>query len=111
MLIAFATDDLRDICNDIKAAKKAYGADGVKKLRRRLDDLAAAPNLEAVRNLPGRCHELKGDLAGSLGIDLDGGRRLVIRPTSIPAPTKDDGGLDWTKVTRITVTAIKDYHD
>jgi len=110
VLIAFATDALRDTCNDTKAAKKAYGADGSKKLRRRLDDLAAAPNLEALRNVPGRYHELKGDLAGCLGIDLDGGRRLVIQPMP-PAPTKEDGGLDWTRVTRITVTAIKDYHD
>lgn len=111
MLIDFATDDLRDNCNDTKSAKKAYGADGAKKLRRRLDDLAAAASLELMHGLPGGCHELHGNLSGYLGLKLDGGRRLVIRPTTQPPPSKPDGGLDWSQVTAITVIKIEDYHD
>jgi plasmid maintenance system killer protein len=82
---------------------------GAKRLRQRLDDLAAAPSLAAMRALPGGCHELRGDLAGLLALKLDGGRRLVIKPNHNPTPAKDDGGLDWTKVTKIVVTAIEDY--
>jgi len=109
--ITFDTDDLRRVCNDDKVAKRTMGAAGAKKLRLRLDDLAAASTLETMRHLPGRCHELKGDLAGKLGLDLDGGRRLVIRPNHIPVPTKGDGGLDWSRVTSVAVTAIGNYHD
>jgi proteic killer suppression protein len=109
--ISFETTDLQQTCNDDRIAKRRFGAEAAKKLRRRLDDLAAASILSMMKVLPGRCHELKGDLAGHLAMDLDGGRRLVFRPADDPIPTKDDGGLDWSRVTAICVTAIADYHD
>jgi proteic killer suppression protein len=111
VLIDFATDELRDNCNDTKSAKRAFGGDGAKRLRQRLDDLDSAANLELMRALPGKCHELKGDLAGCLSLRLDGGRRLVFRPAQDPPPGKPDGGLDWSLVTSITVMKIEDYHD
>ena len=109
--IVFTEPVLAQVCNDDKAAKRAYGAAGAKKLRRRLDDLAAASTLAVMRNLPGRCHELKDDLDGHLAMDLDGGRRLVFKPAHDPVPSKDDGGLDWSRVTAVCVTQIGDYHD
>lgn len=111
MDIVFAEPGLSNVCNDDKAAKKSYGAAGAKKLRSRLDDLAAASTLAVMRNLPGRCHELKGDLKGQLAVDLDGGRRLVFKPAHDPVPSKEDGGLDWSRVTAVCVTQIGDYHD
>ena len=110
MNVSFATDDLLSTCNDDKRAKRAFGADGAKKLRVRLDDLTAAGTLDAMRHLPGHCHELKGNLAGHLALDLDGGRRLVFRQAHNPLPLKDDSGLDWKRVTAIVVTEIGDYH-
>lgn len=111
MDIVFAEPGLAQVCNDDKAAKRAYGAAGAKKLRTRLDDLAAASNLAVMQNLPGHCHELKGDLKGQLAVNLDGGRRLVFRPAHDPIPNKEDGGLDWSRVTAVCVTQIGDYHD
>lgn len=111
MDIVFAEPGLAHVCNDDKAAKKSYGAAGAKRLRRRLDDLSAASTLAVMRDLPGRCHELKGDLDGHLALDLDGGRRLVFKPAHDPVPSKDDGGLDWSRVTAICVTQIGNYHD
>lgn len=111
MDIAFATADLAEVCNNARTAQRKLGAACAKKLRRRLDDLAAAATLEVCRKLPGRCHELKGDLAGRLAMDLDGGYRLVFQPSLEPAPTKADGGLDWGQVTSITIEAVEDYHD
>jgi proteic killer suppression protein len=107
--ILFANDDLRALCHDDRRAKKELGAVGAKKLRARLDDLAATTCLEEMRTLPGRCHELKRDRAGELALDLDGGCRLVFRPCE-PVPRKADGGLDWTNVTSIEITDIGDYH-
>jgi proteic killer suppression protein len=88
---------------------RRQGAQRAKVLRRRLDDLAAAPTLDAMRNLPGRCHELTGDLEGVLSIDLDGPFRLLLRPGDDP-PRKADGGLDWKLVTQIVVLRIENTH-
>lgn len=109
--IIYAKADLQELCNDGRVATKKLGAACAKKLRRRLDDLAAARMLAVCRVLPGRCHELKGDLAGCLAMDLDGGSRLIFRPDQEPVPTTADGGLDWSGVTRIRIVMVKDYHD
>lgn len=111
MIILFDTTDLEKLCNDDRTARKKLGAACAKKLRSRLDDLDAVSNLEAMRMLPGRCHELKGNLAGRLAVELQGGFRLVFRPEDEPPPLKDDGGLDWRSVTSIRVVSVEDYHD
>lgn len=103
--IAFRNRQLEKECN--RPSRDRRG----KKLQVRLDDLRAAPTLEAMRSLPGRCHELKGNLAGSLALDLDGGYRLRFRPAEEPPPSKPDGGLDWKQVTAIMIEEIGDYHD
>jgi proteic killer suppression protein len=96
--------------SDSKSLQKHWGSEGSKKIVLRLQQLAAATCLEDMRALPGRCHELTGDRARSLAIDLHKGFRLVFRPTAEPPPTKEDGGLDWTAVDSVTVVEITDYH-
>jgi proteic killer suppression protein len=64
-----------------------------------------------MRSIPAaRCHELKQDRKGQLAVDLVHPQRLVFLPDHDPVPAKDDGGLDWTKVTQILVIEITDYH-
>jgi proteic killer suppression protein len=95
----------------IAGAQREWGERRGKLIRRRLDELAAATNLEMIRNLPGaRCHELTGNLKGTLAVDLDHPYRLLFIPEHDPMPQKPDGGLDWTQVTAITVLEITDYH-
>ena len=106
----FASEKFEEECNSEKLLKKRYGVDRAKRLRKRLDDLRAAGNLEEMRNLPGRCHELKGDRAGQLALDLDHPYRLIFEPAHDPVPAKPDGGLDWTNVTAILVVGVEDYH-
>lgn len=89
---------------------KEYGPECGKKLGRRLDDLRAAANLETMRKLPGRCHELKAERAGQLSIDLKHPMRLIFEPDHDPTPTKQDGGIDWLEVTCIKILEIEDYH-
>jgi proteic killer suppression protein len=79
-------------------------------IQQRLLDLSAAETLEVMKTLPGRCHELKQNLKGCLAVDLVHPDRLVFRPDHDPLPTKEDGGLDWSRVTRITIVGIGDYH-
>ena len=89
---------------------KAYGTGTARKVRLRLDQLRAADHLGQMRYLPGRCHELTGDRKGEIAIDLDGPNRLLFEPADDPPPTKDDGGLDWEKVTAISILGVEDYH-
>ncbi len=73
--------------------------------------MRAAANLGVLRPpFPGRCHELKGNRAGQLSIDLLHPHRLVFVPSSNPPPTSEESGLDWDQVTAVTIVAIEDTH-
>lgn len=111
MDIRFGNVNLAGDCNDFKRLVRKYNTHRAKLIRRRLDDLRAAPNLDAMRYLPGRCHELKGNREGQISIDLDGPYRLVFCPDHNPLPRKDDRGLDWTQVTAIVAIEVVDTHE
>ncbi|MGD8717717.1 MAG: killer suppression protein [Candidatus Zixiibacteriota bacterium] len=110
MDIIFANKRLCGDCNDARRLVRRYGAEEAAVISRRLDDLSAARSLEDLRNLSGRLHELTGDRAGQLTLDLRGPRRLVFIPAHDPPPRRDDGGLDWTKVTAVEIIDIGDTH-
>lgn len=98
----------RDCSSDVRGQRRfgqAWPA-----LRRRLGILAAAPTLAALRGAPGRCHELTGNLAGSLAVTITANYRLIFRPDHDPLPVTGDGGLSWGEVTRVTVEEVADYH-
>ncbi len=111
MDVYFRKSKMQKRSQTIADAKCEWGEIRGKLVRRRLDELAAATNLEMMRSLPGaKCHELTGNLKGKLAVNLDQPYRLLFEPANDPIPCKDDGGLDWTKVTAITVLEILDYH-
>jgi len=110
MDIIFKSKKLEDFCNSHSAMQREYGAKLAKVLRRRLDDLRAAPNLQIMKVLPGRCHELTGARNGQLAVDLEHPKRLVFEPSHETLPVKKDGGLDWAGVTVIKIVEIVDYH-
>ena len=91
--------------------QRTWGANRSKVLRRRLDQIAAAENLGHLRLVHRRTHELRGDRAGQISVDLDGGYRLVIEPAEDPPPRKPDGGLDWPRITAVRIVAVEDTHD
>lgn len=93
----------------MKRLVRSHNVQRAKLIRRRLDDLRAAPTLETMRNLPGRCHELKGNRA--LSIDLDGPYRLILYPAHNPVPLKPDGGMDWNKVTAVMIKEVRNTHE
>jgi proteic killer suppression protein len=112
MDIVFKTGKLRKECNNSVLLVKRYGPSRAKLIRRRLDDLRAAGSLEQIRSLPQtRCHELKGNRAGQLSVDLDHPYRLIFIPADNPVPIKPDGGLDWAKVTRIEILGVENTHE
>jgi proteic killer suppression protein len=109
MDIDFKDKKLRELCEQRGLAERKLGAPCARKLLSRLGDLQAA---RCVTELPaGRPHPLRGDRAGQFALDLEGGRRLVFEPDHNPVPAKDDGGIDWGRVTRVRIVFVGDYHD
>ncbi|MEO0013676.1 MAG: hypothetical protein RLZZ535_2065 [Cyanobacteriota bacterium] len=111
MDIVFKNQKFKKECNNQRLLQKQHGQIRAKRIRQRLDDLRAADVLEDMRNLPGRCHELRGDRAGQLSLDLDHPYRLIFEPANEPIPIKPDGGIDWKKVTAIKIIGVDDTHE
>jgi proteic killer suppression protein len=109
--ILFENDVAAGEFNNMKRLVRSHNVQRAKLIRRRLDDLRAAPTLETMRNLPGRCHELKGNRAQQLSIDLDGPYRLILYPAHNPIPQKPDAGMDWNKVTAVVVKEVTNTHE
>jgi len=109
MKVSYGDEDVEALCRHEKVAVRKLGQACAKKLQRRLSDLHAA---HVVAELPaGRPRPLKGVRAGQLALDLHGGARLILRPTANPPPFREDGSIDWSQVSDITIIEIGDYHD
>ena len=112
MDIGFSNPKLRKLFNSSKDLVKEHGARRAKKLRQRMDDLRAAKTLAELRALPGRCHELHGDLRGVLSLDLDHPYRLLFRPVGDEDQIRtEDGGLDWSRINAVEVLRVEDTHE
>ena len=110
MDIIFKIDKLQKEFNTKKLLVKRHGQRRAKIIDRRLSQLRAATILDDLRNLPGRCHELRKNRAGQVSLDLDHPYRLIFKPTDNPPPIKPDGGIDWTKVSAVTILDVEDTH-
>jgi proteic killer suppression protein len=109
--IRFKTEKLAKQYSTAKLLLRAHGEARAKLIRRRLDELRAVVVLDDLRNTPGRLHELKGDRKGQLSLDLDGPYRLLFAPNHNPVPATPEGGLDWTRITAVTIPGVEDTHE
>ena len=109
MEVTFDDRGLGEMCENEKELRRKCGTVRAKKIQTRLKQLRAAETLEDMRSLPGHCHELTGNLAGQLALDLDQPYRLLFQPKEETHPGPG-GGLDWTQVTAVVVTSVVDYH-
>ncbi|MER6562101.1 hypothetical protein ABT300_31055 [Streptomyces sp. NPDC001027] len=109
MRVIFANQRLRDTCASDKAMVREYGAARARKIQVRLQHLQVVETLAELRQLPGRPHELTGDLKGSIAVCLDGPYRLVMRPLdaedSVVVPP-----IDWGSVKAVVIDGVYDYH-
>lgn len=111
MKIHYSSVKQEKLLNSLRELTKKFGSENAGKVRRRMDDLRAALQLETMRMLPGRTHELHGDRAGTFAIDLHKGWRMIFEPAEDPPPCKPDGGLDWSRITEIRILELEDYHE
>lgn len=111
MRILFKTKKLQKTCSASKETIKQFGAKCGLKLQQRLMELRAAETLVEISHLPPpRCHELSGNRAGQLSVDLDHPYRLLFIVANEPIPMKNNGELDWAKVTEIEIIGVVDTH-
>ena len=111
MDISFKSKKLKKELSDRKALVRRYGAEQARKIQQRLFELQAAENLETLRTLAQmRAHELSGNRAGQISLDIKQPYRLLTKPDYEDPPRKDDGGLDWKKVTKIRILKVEDTH-
>ena len=111
MNVTYISKKLQKLCNSEDELRSQYGDRMAAKIMSRLADLDGAESLMVMRLLPGRCHELTGDRAGELAVDLVHPNRLVFRPDHDPVPRNESGMLLWDKVTKIVIVEIVDYHN
>ncbi len=81
-------------------------------LQDRLTDLQAVACLADLSAISGvRPHELKGDRAGQIAVDVTRSVRIVFEPDHEPIQLLPDGGIDRVRVTAITIVYVGDYHE
>ena len=111
MDIIFKTGKLAKTFNDHKILVRVFGMEQAKLIEKRLTELAAADTLQVLRALPQvRAHELSADRKGQISLDLKQPYRLLIAPNHEEIPQKEDGGLDWSRVTSVMVLGVEDTH-
>ncbi len=109
MEIKFSNQKLQKICENQRSANRELGQSSAKKLRTRISDIIAAQN---VFDLPaGNPHQLKGNRIGQYSLSLSDGKRLVFIPANNPTPLDDDDSIDWSRVTKVCIIEIGNYHD
>ncbi len=112
MKLEFQDKKLGAACETQRSRVRAFGADRATRLQKRLSVLSAAMNLEELRHVPGRFHELKHDRAGQITADLDHPYRLVFVPVIAEAERPQHAnGYVWSKITHVSIVEITDTHD
>lgn len=109
MEISFSNQRIRKVCESHREMAK-LGPMMAKVLKRRMADLIAAVCLEDLKSVSGAYHELSGDRKGQFSTSLKQPFRLIFEPDHDPVPRKDDGGINWSMVTRVQIIEIVDYH-
>ena len=109
MEIEFDTPALRKLCENEREAKHQLGAPCAKKLHNRLAEIQAA---SVVTHLPaGNPHALDRERTGQFAVSLEGLIRLTFEPANSPIPRTTDDKIDWSKVNKVNIVYIGNYHD
>jgi plasmid maintenance system killer protein len=111
--ISFDTKKQEKVFREGRSLQAIHGDRRARLIMRRMEVLRAADCLKDFwppNSGPERCHELVGDRAGQLSMDLDHPYRLIFTPDHDPHPTRPEGGLDWQQVTAIIIFGVEDTH-
>lgn len=114
MDIRVGDNRLRAALQDESVCRRQYGAEMAKKLKNRMAALGAAASLADFwppNSGPERCHELKGDRAGTFSIDLNQPYRLLfVLVEKEPPADRSDEQKRWASITAIEILEVEDTH-
>ncbi len=103
---------LKRMLEDDSERRKRFGADMAKKVKVRMDSLAAADCLADFwppGSLPERCHELKADLKGKFSMDVKQPYRLLFT-VAVRSQDYDDERQRWAAIKSVEIVGIEDTH-
>jgi hypothetical protein len=101
--IAFATRQLRALCEDHSKAVQELGQATADELKRRLADLRAAESLQdLVASPPAQC-----DDPMEMSVATGNIARLILRCNHARVPRCAEGAVDWTAVERIKIMRVQ----
>lgn len=66
MRVVYSSEDVRDVCTKTQVARRRFGVEGERKLRRRVAELRSASDIRDLHEGPGRWQPLKGDRIGEV---------------------------------------------
>lgn len=111
MQISFKNGKLGKVLNSERQLLVVYGQDNGRRIARRLQNIADAATLEELSRLPQtRVHQLTGDRDEQISVDVRHPYRLILACDHDETPRKPDGGLDWTRITKVQVIEIANTH-
>jgi hypothetical protein len=101
--IAFATSQLRFLCENAAKAKRELGKSTADALQRRLADLRAASSIQDL--VAGAPTRLSDDM--ELSVQLADSGMLRIRSAHKETPVNPQGNVDWLRVSRIKIMEVR----
>jgi hypothetical protein len=101
LVLAFATQALRDICESQRIAKRELGAKVADALRRRLSDFRSIDSFDELPFAKPKKH------SNSVTFELPDDWQLVVTGGHGDNPKLASGKTDWTKVTRLKIIRIE----
>jgi hypothetical protein len=103
LVIAFASQSLRAICENPTTADTELGPAVAQTLRNRLADLRAATSLS---DLVAGSPRILNHRSQCMAVNLREGFQMIFAPNHVNNPRDGRNGIDWTKVRRIKIVEI-----
>ena len=107
MEVGFVSAQMAAMCSSPAQTRRKWGAEGGRKIRLRLDQMAAAATLAELESLPQvRCRPLGGDGDERFAVEVGQDCHLVVLVDGGPTLRRNDGRVDHERVDRLLVVEI-----
>lgn len=102
MELSFEDKAFQKMCRCDKALTSIFGLQVAKMVRQRLDELAAAPTLSDMRNLPGGCRAIRSSDSCKFAVSLIPPKNLMFMVSGNLA----SGVIDWSNIVSIKIVGV-----
>jgi len=109
--LSFRNSKLAKVLNSERETLREYGQDNGRRIKLRLTNIRDAATLEELSRIPQtRVHQLIGNRNEQISVDIKHPYRLILVCNHDETPRKEDGGLDWARITKVQLIEIVDTH-